>query len=246
MRVIPAIDIRRGNVVRLIQGNAALETIYSDSPVDVAKRWEGCGAEAIHVVDLDGAIEGELRNIKIIKSMAKAVRARIEFGGGVRDESIVKDLLDSGVDKVVIGTKALDDNFLNTIVKKFGDRIIVAIDASEGIVYTKGWVFATKMKAIDLANKAVKAGVKRINYTDISKDGTLEGPNFRSIKELLGSTKAQVVTSGGISTLDDIKKLKTLEKNGLTGIIIGKALYQNTIDLNEAIEICSQKESFRA
>ncbi len=242
MKVIPAIDIRGGRVVRLIQGDVELETVYSDSPIEIAEKWASFGVELIHVVDLDGAMEGQLKNLNIVKEIVKKVKPKIEFGGGVRDEASIKTVLDAGVDKVVIGTKALDEKFLDKIKSEFKDKIIVSIDAAQGMVRTKGWVFATKIKAIDLANKVEKLGIKRINYTDISKDGTLEGPNIKSLKELIKATKLDIVASGGISTIEDVKNLKPLEKDGLIGIIIGKALYENTIDLKEAIKVCSQKE----
>lgn len=241
MKVIPAIDIRGGKVVRLIQGAPELETVYSESPLEMAEKWASFGVDLIHVVDLDGAIEGSLRNLVIVKEMVKRIKAKIELGGGIRDEETIKKVLDAGVDKVVIGTKALDEKFLETVRKEFKDNVIVAIDAREGIVQTRGWVFITKVRARDLAKKVEDIGIKRINYTDISRDGTLEGPNIRSIKALLKATKVEIVASGGVSTIDDVKRLKSLEKNGLVGLIIGKALYENTIDLKEALDICSQK-----
>ncbi len=240
MIVIPAIDIRGGKVVRLIQGDVGLETIYSDSPTEMAEKWAAFGVKMIHIVDLDGAIEGSLKNFSLVKEIIKTVKTKVELGGGIRDEAVIKMVLDSGVDKVVIGTKALDEKFLEKVEAKFKDRIVVSIDAREGLVYAKGWVLKTRVTAIDLAKKIESLRIKRINYTDISKDGTLEGPNIRSLQNLLKSTKIDVVASGGISTIDDIKNLKKLEKDGLVGVIIGKALYENTIDLKEAIKICEE------
>ncbi len=242
MQVIPAIDIRGGKMVRLIQGDVELETIYSDSPFEIAEKWASFGVEMIHVVDLDGALEGNLKNLDIVKEIVKKIKPKVELGGGIRDESAIKAVLDAGIEKVVIGTRALDEKFLVKVEKIFKDKIVVAIDAREGIVYSKGWVFKTKMSAIELAKKAQGLGIARINYTDISKDGTLGGPNIKSLEKLLKSTKVNVVASGGISTIDDVKTLKVLEKDDLVGLIIGKALYENTLDLKEAIKICSQKE----
>lgn len=242
MRVIPAIDIRQGKVVRLIQGDIGLETVYSESPLEMAQKWAAFDIDLIHVVDLDGALEGKLQNINIIKEIAKTVKPKIELGGGIRDEAAIETVLDAGIAKVVIGTMALDGKFLDTVAKKFRDKVVVGIDARNGFVHTKGWLFNTKMKAIDLAKTVEKAGVKTINYTDISKDGTLEGPNLKSLAELLKATNIDIIASGGISTIDDISNLKALEKDGLAGVIIGKALYENTIDLKEAINVCSQKE----
>lgn len=238
MKIIPAIDIRGGKVVRLVQGLAERQTVYSDSPADMAKVWEAYGVELIHVVDLDGAMEGKPKNISAVRDIVKAVKAKIELGGGIRDEATIKSVLDIGVDKVVIGTRALDKGFLNVIAKKYGQRIVAGLDASQGLVYTRGWLSKTKVNVLDLVKDIEKSEIKTINYTDISKDGTLEGPNIDSIKNLLRQTKLSVVAGGGISTLEDIKKLKALEKDGLNGIIIGKALYEGKINLKEAIDIC--------
>ncbi len=241
IKVIPAIDIRDGKVVRLTQGLASEETIYFDSPLDVAEGLASSGVELIHIVDLDGALKGKLRNLEIIKKIANTVMPKVELGGGIRDEATIKMVLDSGIDKVVIGTKALEEDFIGKITKTFGDRIVVGIDAREGMVHTKGWALKTNMKAINLAKRIEKIGIKTINYTDISRDGTLKGPNIDSLRELLQSTNIDVIAAGGISTIDDLKKLKALEEDGLKGVIIGKAIYENRIDLKEAIQICSQK-----
>ena len=240
MKVIPAIDIRGGKVVRLAQGKFEKETVYSDSPLEVARQWASFGVEMIHVIDLDGALEGEPKNFDIVKKIAASVRPKIELGGGIRDEKAIGMALSAGIGKVVIGTKALDERFLADIAGKFPGNIVAGIDGREGCVYTKGWVFKTKVKVIDLARQIESAGIRMINYTDISRDGMLKGPNIASLKELLKATNLDIVASGGVSSLDDVRKLKALEKDGLTGIIIGKALYEKKIDLAEAIKICSQ------
>jgi len=240
IRIIPAIDIKGGKVVRLTQGKAEKQTIYYDSPVEVAKMWVGYGIDLLHVVDLDGAIEGRFDNMPLIKEMVKCVEAKIELGGGLRDEALIKEAFDAGVEKAVVGTKAIDAGFLSAIVKKFGGKIVVSIDARDGIVYTKGWLANTGIKAVDLAKKMADIGVKTINYTDIARDGMLEGPNIKSLKEMLSAGSAEIVAAGGISTLEDVKRLKALEGEGLKGMIIGKALYEKTIDLKEAVKICSQ------
>ncbi len=242
IKVIPAIDIRMGRVVRLTQGAAERETVYFDSPLEAARMWVTQGADFIHVVDLDGAIEGELKNLSIIKEIANKTEAKIEVGGGIRDENTIKDLFTSGVAKVVIGTKALDEKFLSDMVKKFGERIVVGIDAKCGFVHTKGWLFKTKTKAVDLVKRIADIGVKMVNYTDISRDGMLEGPDINSLKSILSAAKIDVIAAGGISGIEDVKRLKALEREGLKGMIIGKALYEKTIDLKEAIKVCSQKE----
>jgi phosphoribosylformimino-5-aminoimidazole carboxamide ribotide isomerase len=239
MKVIPAIDIRGGKVVRLRQGKAEDETVYFDSPIEAAKMWVSAGADFIHIVDLDGAMEGDFRNLGIIREISGQIKAKVEVGGGIRDEETIKRILDSGVEKVVIGTKALDKKFLSEIVKNFGDRIVVGIDARDDLVYTKGWLLRTRTKAVDLVKIIAGMGVKTINYTDISRDGMLQGPNIASLKAILGAAKISVIAAGGVSNIEDVKKLKVLEPEGLKGMIIGKALYEKTIDLGEAIKICS-------
>jgi len=242
MLVIPAIDIKGGKVVRLTQGLADKETVYSDWPLEIAEKWAAFGIEMIHVVDLDGALSGRLKNLQVVEEIAKSVKVRIELGGGIRDAAAVSLVLNSGIDKAVIGTKALDERFLKVIAKSFKDRIVVAIDAHEGYVHTDGWVSKTKIRVKDLLETIKKAGIKTINYTDISKDGMLEGPNIESIKEVLDATDLDVIVAGGVSSMEDVLKLKLLERDGLKGMIIGKALYEKRIDLGEAIRICSQKE----
>lgn len=241
MIAIPAIDIRGGKVVRLSQGHYSAETVYSDSPIDMARKWESAGAEMIHIVDLDGAVQGRPVNLGIVKKVAAAVNVRIELGGGMRDEESVRKAVDAGVSRIVLGTRALDAEFLSYVVKEFGDIIVVGIDASEGLVFTKGWVVKTSSKAIDLARRVESAGVKTVNYTDISKDGMLEGPNIDSVKELLSATKMDIVLAGGISSIDDIKMLKSIPGRGLSGVVIGKAIYEKRLDLSEAIKVCNER-----
>ena len=238
MKIIPAIDIMDGKVVRLSQGKADKKTVYSDSPIEMALKWTASGADLLHVVDLDGAIKGDFKNLPLIKKMAGSVRAKIELGGGLRDENIIEDLFVAGIAKIVLGTKALDEKFLSWALKKFGEKIVAGIDARDGVVYTKGWLKDSGVKAVDMVKKMASAGVKTVNYTDISKDGMLAGPNIKSLEEVLDAGKIDVVAAGGISTVKDVMDLKKLEPRGLKGIIIGKALYENTIDLKEAIKIC--------
>lgn len=241
MIIIPAIDIKGGKVVRLAQGKFDHQTIYSDSPLAVAEKWASFGVELIHIIDLDGALEGKLKNLEIVKKISGSIKPKVELGGGIRDLRGVKTVLDAGIDKVVIGTKALDEKFLDRIADTFKEKIVVAIDASGGYVYTKGWMFKTKVKAVTLAKKIERSGVRTINYTDISRDGMLESPDIDALKELIGYTSLDVVASGGISSIADIERLLALKEPRLIGVIIGKALYENRIDLGEAIKICSQK-----
>ena len=240
MIVIPAIDIKGGKVVRLIQGEAEKETAYPGSPVEMAEKWASFGAEMLHIVDLDGAFQGELKNLRSVSEIAKAVDIKIEMGGGIRNIETIERVLDTGVRKVCVGTKAIDRKFLAAVSKSnFREMVVVSVDAREGLVHTKGWVEKTDITAADLVKEVAKFGITTVNYTDISKDGMLEGPNIASLKALLSLAALDIIASGGISTIEDVKKLKALEKDGLKGIIIGKALYEGKIDLSEAIEICS-------
>lgn len=238
MKIIPAIDIKHGKVVRLTQGRADLETVYSDSPLEMARHWASYGVGLIHIVDMDGAFEGYPKNLAVVKEIARQIKPKIELGGGMRDEDTIDLVLRAGVDNVVIGTRALDKEFLSRVAKKFGEKIVVAIDARNGVVFTKGWLEKTKTNAVDFAYQLEDYGIKRINYTDIGRDGMLEGPNIEPIERLLEATTLEVVIGGGISSLADIERLKALESKGLAGIIIGKALYEGRIDLKEAIAIC--------
>lgn len=224
-----------------MQGAADREKVYSDSPLDMALKWDSYGVGMIHVVDLDAAFEGEPRNTSIIKKIAASVKAKVELGGGMRSEENIKAAFDCGVAKIVIGTKALDKVFLKAMVNAYGDRIVVGLDAANGIVKTGGWLLNTKLKVVDLVKDVEGAGVKTVDYTDITRDGTLEGPNLKSIRDLLEVTHMKVVVGGGISKLADVEKLKSLEEFGVTGVIIGKALYEGTVDLGEAMKIGSNK-----
>jgi phosphoribosylformimino-5-aminoimidazole carboxamide ribotide isomerase len=242
MIVIPAIDIRGGKVVRLAQGRAECETLYFDSPLEAARMWADKGADLIHIVDLEGAIAGSLKNLESVKEIVDNVNAGVELGGGIRDLETVQTLIDIGIEKVVIGTRALEEDFISKASKRFGSRIVVGVDAKDGMVLTRGWLFKTGMKAKDMAEKMAGLGIMTINYTDISRDGMLKGPNVDSLKEMLKVKNIDIIASGGVSTIEDVRMLKTLESDGLKGMIIGKALYEKTIDLEEAISVCSQKE----
>jgi len=238
MKVIPAIDIKGGRVVRLVQGDYAKETVYSDSPLDIARKWDGCGANMIHIVDLDGALEGKLKNEEVVRRIAAEVKADIELGGGIRDEATIESVLAAGVNRVVLGTSALDEGFVKRMGWRFGKKIIVGIDAKDGIMRTKGWIQKTNFKAVDFAKRLEDTGIGGIIYTDISRDGMLEGPNIAELEAMLKATSLGVIASGGMSTLEDITELKALESRGLVGVIIGKALYDGKIDLARAIQLC--------
>ena len=207
MIVIPAIDIKDGKVVRLIQGDYARQTVYSDSPVETAKRWAECGAKMIHIVDLDGALQGKMRNEESVRRIAKEVKVGIELGGWIRDEATIEGLLSSGIDRVVLGTSALDEGFLKRMAWKFLKRIVVGIDARDGIIRTNGWVASSTLKAVDFARRIGDTGIGGIIYTDISKDGMLEGPNIAGLEAVLKATSVGVIASGGVSTLEDRKSV---------------------------------------
>lgn len=237
MLIIPAIDLKDGCVVRLLQGDFKNTKVYSADPLKIALHWASQGAKLIHIVDLDGAKNGIMKNMDILKRLLAKTSADIEFGGGVREISTIRMLFDIGVSRVVLGTKAAcDRDFLEQAFDEFKDKIIVSIDARDGKVLTKGWQETQSDKtAVSLAKDLKNIGFEEIIYTDISKDGTLDGPNIKEIKGLLKDSGLNVIVSGGISSLGDIRRLKTLEKTGLKGIIIGKALYENRFTLREAI-----------
>jgi len=240
MLIIPAIDIKDGKVVRLSQGKFTQEKVYSQDPVAVAKKWHDIGALRIHLVDLDGALKGELKNLDVLRRIKDQVNVPVEFGGGIRTLDAVERVFEMGADYVILGTKACEDEaMLKEILKRHNEKTIISIDAKGGFVATDGWTKVSDIKAIDLAKKVESLGARVIIYTDISKDGMMKGPNLEAIENMLGSVKKLlVIASGGVSSLVDLMALKQLEAKGLYGVIIGKALYENKISLEEALEIC--------
>jgi phosphoribosylformimino-5-aminoimidazole carboxamide ribotide isomerase len=238
MLIIPAIDLKDGYVVRYVQGSRD-KKIYSREPVKTAKDWVKQGAKFLHLVDLDGAFTGIPKNIDIVKEIVKAIAIPVEFGGGVRKFDTINTLLDCGVERVVLGTKAVsDETFLEKAYKEFKDKIIVSIDARDGIVMTEGWrSFGKRRDVISFAGYLKNMGFNQVIFTETSKDGTLSGPDINGIKEFLKETNLKVIASGGVSSLDDILKLIKLEKSGVNGVIIGKALYEGKFTLSQAIKI---------
>jgi len=231
--VIPAIDLLQGKCVRLKQGNYGSETVYSAEPLEVAKRWVAAGAPRLHVVDLDGAKTGIAANIEIIKAIIKEVAVPIQIGGGVRDFNLIQSLLKFGADRIILGTTAIKNpNLLGNVCEKFGDKIAVAIDAKGKFAAVEGWMYVSKKDTLTLAKEAIGLGVKRFVYTDISRDGMLEGPNVDSIKKFMDGVKVPVIASGGVSTKEDIEKLKEI---GAEGCIVGKALYDGKLKLEEIV-----------
>ncbi|WP_249871393.1 1-(5-phosphoribosyl)-5-[(5-phosphoribosylamino)methylideneamino]imidazole-4-carboxamide isomerase [Oceanobacillus saliphilus] len=234
MILFPAIDILGGKCVRLIQGDYNKEKVYGDSPTAMASKWEGKGAVFIHTVDLDGAKTGDSLNRASIKDIAQQTNIPVQVGGGIRSMDIIEDYLSAGVSRVIIGTAAINNQkFLKEAVTKFGDKIAVSIDARGGYVATDGWTETSKVKAIDLVKELESIGVQTIVYTDILKDGMLQGPNFEELQTINESTKMDVIASGGVSTEEDIERLKSLN---MYGAIIGKALYDGTLEFEKLIE----------
>ncbi|NLO81856.1 MAG: 1-(5-phosphoribosyl)-5-[(5-phosphoribosylamino)methylideneamino]imidazole-4-carboxamide isomerase [Clostridiales bacterium] len=235
MRIYPAIDIRGGKCVRLVQGSAHQQTVYSNNPVEVAVEWESQGARYIHVVDLDGAFRGKSENESIIREIIKTVNIPIQLGGGIRDMQRISYLLDElGVSRVILGTMAIEEPYMvEAAVKKYGNRIAVGIDAREGKVAVKGWTEEYGISPVELGKRVRDMGVETIIYTDILKDGMLDGPNISTTQEMVLNTGLNVIASGGISRLDHIGELKAA---GVSGVIIGKALYTGMIKLKDAIE----------
>ncbi|MCF6147958.1 MAG: 1-(5-phosphoribosyl)-5-[(5-phosphoribosylamino)methylideneamino]imidazole-4-carboxamide isomerase [Candidatus Kuenenia sp.] len=236
MIIFPAIDLKDGKCVRLTQGKKDEETVFSDNPVDMAKSWEGQGAQYLHVVDLDGAFEGLPKNLSTVEQIVNSIKIPIEFGGGLRTAESVKTVLDLGAERVIIGTKAIDSpSWVGELCSAFPGRIAVGIDAKNGKVAVEGWTFLSEQTAIDLARAVEKSSPSAIIFTDISKDGMLQGPNIESLRELLFAVKTPVIASGGISSLKDIENLCKLP---IEGMIIGKALYTGHIKFSEAKQLC--------
>lgn len=234
MILFPAIDIRGGKCVRLIQGDYGQEVIYHDSPVDMAQEWQEQGAEYIHVVDLDGAKTGDSLNRQAIEAIAKAVGVPVQVGGGIRNMEIVDSHIANGVTRVIIGTAAIQDpEFLKEAVAKYGERIAVSIDARNGMVATDGWTETSDVKAVDLLQDLSEIGVKTVVYTDIMKDGMLQGPNFEELQTMNEASDIDIIASGGVSTEEDIGKLAA---QNMYGAIIGKALYEGKLSLEKLLE----------
>ena len=233
MRIYPAIDIIDGACVRLVQGDYSQKTKFADDPCEIAMRWQNEGGEFIHIVDLDGARNGEMPNFDLIIRIADKLNIPIEVGGGVRNMECVEKYLDNGVNRVIIGTSALSNpDFVKDAVAKYGDRIVVGIDAKDGMVAVNGWEEVSTTSAIDLAKQMEEIGVKTIIYTDIATDGMLKGPNVKAMEEMTEAVSIDVVASGGVSSVDDIVRLKD---TGVEGAIVGKALYTDALCLKDAI-----------
>jgi phosphoribosylformimino-5-aminoimidazole carboxamide ribotide isomerase len=237
MLVIPAIDLRNGQCVRLTQGRRFEATVYNDDPVAVAKDFVSAGAQMIHVVDLDGAFNGAVSpNREVAKRIVDAVAAPVEFGGGVRTIEDARELLAAGVNRVVLGTLAAESpDSLKAFVDRFSSQICVGIDAREGRVMSRGWETATPVMAVDLARTVANCGVERVIYTDIARDGMLTGPNIEQTLAVVRAADIHVTASGGVSSLDDIKRLRDVDDSRIDSVIVGKALYEGKFKLEEAL-----------
>jgi phosphoribosylformimino-5-aminoimidazole carboxamide ribotide isomerase len=236
MKIYPAIDILAGKAVRLKQGRKAEATVYGD-PVEMATKWVSRGAEWLHVVDLDGAFLGKLKNLDLLRQMTATVPlAKIQVGGGIRSMSVVESLLDVGIQRVVLGTAAVQDpDFVAEALREHPHNIAIGIDALDGNVQVSGWTENSNIRAIALARKLQGLGARLLIYTDISRDGVLEGPNVQAMREMLDNTDLSVIASGGVSTIADVQQLAELDHWRLDGVIIGKALYEGLIRFEEAL-----------
>ena len=242
MIIIPAVDIKDGRCVRLSQGRRDSETIFSDDPAAMAKQWEAEGAEIIHVVDLDGAFEKQPRNLESIRKILETVKADVQVGGGIRDEQTIGLYLELGVSRVIIGTEAIrNPKLVEEAARTYPGRIVVGIDARNGMVAIEGWTETTETRAVDLAKRFEDCGVCAVNFTDIHRDGMQTGPNITETRRIAEAVSIPVVASGGVSKIDDIISLLPLEAVGVTGVITGRALYSGTLSLSAAIEISKTK-----
>ncbi len=238
MIVIPAIDLKEGNCVRLEQGEMNRDTIFSDSPAEQALKWEQAGAELLHLVDLDGAFAGAPKNKGAIEAILKAITIPAQLGGGIRDIATIEAYLSLGLSRLIIGTAAQrNPELVVEACRKFPGQIVVGIDAKNGIVAVQGWAELTDITAVDLAHKFEDCGVSAVIYTDISRDGMMGGPNIEATKALAEAISIPVIASGGVSSLKDIENLMAIEPSGVTGAITGKAIYTGSINLKEAIAL---------
>lgn len=238
MRLYPAIDIQNGRCVRLRRGDFAAETVFGDDPVKVAENWVAEGARCLHVVDLDGARTGEPVNFALVERIAAAVAVPVQFGGGVRSIEVVESALKAGLGRLVVGTKALlDEEFLVRALELWGDRLVVAVDAESGYVKTHGWRERSGMTAVSFARSLGQLGVSEIIYTDIARDGMMQGVNLEAVGDLARQTSLSIIASGGVTSLDDLRALKRFEADGVGGVVAGRALYEHRFSVAQALAV---------
>uniref|UniRef100_B3EYI5 1-(5-phosphoribosyl)-5-[(5-phosphoribosylamino)methylideneamino] imidazole-4-carboxamide isomerase n=1 Tax=Cylindrospermopsis raciborskii T3 TaxID=398006 RepID=B3EYI5_9CYAN len=236
MEVIPAIDLLEGRCVRLYKGDYAQSQVYSHNPVETAKMWADQGATRLHLVDLDGAKTGKIVNLSTIEAITNAISIPIEVGGGIRDSSSVIQLFNLGVQWAILGTVAVEQpDLVQGLCEQFPQQIIIGIDARNGLVATRGWLETSQILAPQLATQMQELGAAAIIYTDINRDGTLQGPNLRALRDLVSAISIPVIASGGVGSVTDLLTLLSLEHQGVTGVIVGKALYTGDISLPEAL-----------
>jgi phosphoribosylformimino-5-aminoimidazole carboxamide ribotide isomerase len=232
--IIPAIDLKDGQCVRLLQGRAEDASVVAEDAVETALRWQAAGAKRLHMVDLDGAFEGKRRNLAVVRRVTEALNLPVELGGGIRDMAGIAAVFDAGVQWAILGTVAIEQpEFVTEAVRVYGDRILVGIDARNGMVAVHGWLKGTAVSALDLAKQVRDAGVREIIFTDIARDGMLQGPNLESLRQVAAIDGLDVIASGGVSSLADLEQINQIA--GVSGAIVGKALYSGHVDLAEAI-----------
>lgn len=238
MIILPAIDLKDGCCVRLEQGLMDKDTVYNDDPAAQAKAWQEQGGEFLHIVDLDGAFAGVPKNKAAIEAIVAAIDIPSELGGGIRDLETIEAYLDLGINRVILGTVAKENpELVKAACRKFPGQIVVGIDAKNGLVAVRGWADVTEKKATEMAKEMENFGVEAIIYTDIARDGMMQGPNIEATQALAEAISIPVIASGGLSTLDDIARLLDIESSGVTGVITGKAIYSGAIDLREAVAL---------
>lgn len=241
MEIIPAIDLRGGKCVRLYQGDYSQETVFSEDPVSMAFRWKEAGAGRLHLVDLDGAAEGEPRNASVIGQIARQVQLPVQTGGGIRSLETMENLQEMGVDRLILGTVALEEpELVSRACLRFGERIIVSIDARDGYVRGRGWIEEGSLTVEEVIRQMESKGVKRFIFTDISRDGTLTEPSFAEIARFKSLTQTPVIAAGGIASIEHLKRLA---ETGVEGAIVGRAIYTGDIDLKEALEAVGDQET---
>ena len=243
MLIFPAINIRGGKCVRLVKGDFHQETVFSDKPEEMAQKWQEQGAQYLHLVDLDGALAGKSVNLPTVRAILQTVNIPAELGGGIRTMQNIDEVLGLGVQRVILGSVAVrDPELVRTACAKYGERIVVGIDAKDGIVAVDGWGVSGDVRVEELAQEMAKAGVKTIIYTDISRDGTLSGVNVEATADLAKASGIKIIASGGVKSIEDIKAVKAREKDGIEGVIVGKSIYTGSLDLHEALEIAAKED----
>lgn len=238
IQIIPAIDLMEGQCVRLTQGKRESKVVYSNNPIEVAQKWQEMGAKRLHIVDLDGAFVGKPQNMETIGGIRNAVSMEIEVGGGIRTPADIQNYVNTGIEYVILGTRAFQDrDWLKDQINQYGYRIIVGLDAKGGMVASHGWTVTETIPATDFARELEAIGVRAIIFTDIARDGMLTGPNLSSLSHIAEEIGIDIIASGGIHKIENIRQIIGLKKHNIIGIITGKALYENTLDLGEAIDL---------